>query len=161
MKTVGVISDTHGLLRREALDALAGSDFIIHAGDIGDMTVIESLREIAPVTAVRGNTDCESWAQAIPETEAFEVDGTLFYVLHVLEELAVDPHAAGVDVVVCGHSHRPRIDVRDGVLYLNPGSAGPRRFTLPVTVARVDIDGSRLDPRIIELPLAGRGGGSH
>ena len=159
MTAVGLISDTHGLLRDEALEALAGSDVIIHAGDIGDVRIVDRLRAIAPVTAVRGNTDTGGWARALAATEALEVDGTLIYVLHALEDLDLDPRAAGFRVVVSGHSHRPKIETREGVLFVNPGSAGPRRFRLPVSVARVDIDGPSLQARIIELSIGGGASG--
>ena len=135
--SVGLISDTHGLLRPEALCALAGSRHIVHAGDIGDPAVLEALRRIAPVTAVRGNNDRGSWARKLRDTEALDVAGTRIYVIHDLSQLEIDPAAQGIDVVVAGHSHRPRNELRDGVLYVNPGSAGPRRFKLPVTVARL------------------------
>ncbi len=156
MTTIGIISDTHGLLRPEALAALAGSQFIIHAGDIGDIAVIEGLRAIAPVTAVRGNIDSGGWARAIPETEVLEVEGKVFFVLHALDDLDLDPQASGFAVVVSGHSHRPKIETRGSVLFLNPGSAGPRRFDLPIAVARIEISGSSLQSRIVELPIAGR-----
>jgi len=151
MPTVGVISDTHGLLRQQALDALAGSDYIIHAGDIGDATVLERLRSLAPVTAVRGNNDKGHWALDIPITEVLRVDGALFYVLHIVEELEIDPRALGCHVVVSGHSHRPRVETRDGVVFLNPGSAGPRRFKLPTSVARVQVDAGKIHAEIVEL----------
>jgi putative phosphoesterase len=151
MTSVGVISDTHGLLRSEAIGALTGSDFIIHAGDIGDPAVVEGLRALAPVTIVRGNNDRDAWARGIPETEVLDVKGTLFYVLHILDELDLDPRVAGFHVVVSGHSHRPKIETRDGVVFLNPGSAGPRRFSLPVSVARVRIGNGVIQPEIIEL----------
>ncbi len=156
MTTIGIISDTHGLLRPEALAALAGSQFIIHAGDIGDIAVIEGLRAIAPVTAVRGNIDSGGWARAIPETEVLEVEGKVFYVLHALDDLDLDPQASGFAVVVSGHSHCPKIERRGSVLFLNPGSAGPRRFNLPIAVARIEISGPSLQSRIIELPIASR-----
>ena len=156
MRTVGVISDTHGLLRQEALDALAGSDFVIHAGDIGDATVLERLRALAPVTVVRGNTDKGRWASGIPQTEVLAVDGTLFYVVHIVEELDLDPRVAGFHVVVSGHSHRPRIENRDGVVFLNPGSAGPRRFKLPLSVARVQVGGGVIQADIVELPVGSK-----
>jgi len=151
---VGVISDTHGLLRVEALDALAGSDFIIHAGDIGNITVLERLREIAPVTAVRGNNDAGNWATAIPATTLLEVERMRFYVLHALDDLDRDPLASRFHVVVSGHSHRPAITTRDGVVLLKPGSAGPRRFKLPIAVARVTISDGVIRPEIIELSIA-------
>jgi len=135
--SVGLISDTHGLLRPEALEALRGSRHIVHAGDIGDPAVLEALARIAPVTAVRGNNDKGSWARKLRETEVLELGRTRLYVIHNLSELALDPAAAGIHVVVAGHSHRPAEELRDGVLYVNPGSAGPRRFKLPVSVARL------------------------
>lgn len=153
---VGVISDTHGLLRPEAVAALQGSDVIIHAGDVGTFDVIERLNQIAPTFAVRGNNDTEDWASSIPLTQIVEVGELLFYVLHELPHLAHDPSAAGHAAVVSGHSHRPSIEVRAGVLYLNPGSAGPRRFRLPVTVARVDVLRRTLRPSIVELEIHAR-----
>ena len=135
--SVGLISDTHGLLRPEALEALRGSRHIVHAGDIGDPAVLEALARIAPVTAVRGNNDKGSWARKLRDTEVLELGRTRLYVIHNLSELALDPAAAGIHVVVAGHSHRPAEELRDGVLYVNPGSAGPRRFKLPVSVARL------------------------
>ena len=155
MTTIGIISDTHGLLRPEALEALAGSQFIVHAGDIGDMAVIEGLRRIAPVTAVRGNVDSGDLQRAFSGSAVLEAAGKLIYVLHALDDLDLDLQASGFHVVVSGHSHQPKIETRDEVLFLNPGSAGPRRFKLPVTVARMTITGSSLEPRIIELPVAG------
>lgn len=137
---VGVISDTHGLLRPEAMAALEGCDLVIHAGDVGDPAILDRLRSIAPVRAVRGNVDRRPPLSALPATEWVEMGGTTFYVLHILEELDLDPAAVGVDVVVYGHSHRPALERRDGVVWLNPGSAGPRRFDLPVTLARVVLD---------------------
>jgi putative phosphoesterase len=156
MTTIGIISDTHGLLRPEALAALAGSQYIIHAGDIGSMAVIDGLRKIAPVTAVRGNVDSGDLKRAFSGTEVLEVEKKFMYVLHALDDLDLDPLSSGFDVVVSGHSHQPKIETRNGVLFLNPGSAGPRRFKLPVTVARIEITRSSLRPRIIELPVAGR-----
>jgi len=149
--TVGVISDTHGLLRPEALAALTGSDLILHAGDVGGPEVLGPLRELAPVHAVRGNVDRGAWAEALPATEAVEAGRHVFYLLHILEELDLDPAAAGFTAVVTGHSHQPRSEVHGGVLYLNPGSAGPRRFKLPVTVARMRVTAGGLDPEIVEL----------
>jgi putative phosphoesterase len=139
-KTIGLISDTHGLLRPQALRALEGSDLIIHAGDVGDPEIIEALKMLAPVFAVRGNIDTEPWAQALPETEVVETDSATIYVLHNANALNLDPVAAGFHVVVSGHSHKPSRTERAGVLFLNPGSAGPRRFDLPVTVARLRLD---------------------
>jgi putative phosphoesterase len=151
---VGVISDTHGLMRAEALRALAGAELIIHAGDIGRPEVLDALRAIAPtLVAVRGNNDREAWAQTIAETETIEIGGVKLYLLHALQELTLDPTASGFDVVVCGHSHRPSVERRDGVLYLNPGSAGPRRFKLPVSVARLTVRGKSCRARIIELTV--------
>lgn len=148
---VGVISDTHGLLRPEALAALAGAGLIIHAGDIGNAEVIGALRRVAPVAAVRGNNDRGEWAEAFPEFEVVEAGGAFVYVLHDLKELDINPAAAGFRVVVSGHSHRPLAEERRGVLYLNPGSAGPRRFNLPVTVARLNLTGGDATAEIINL----------
>jgi putative phosphoesterase len=150
---VGVISDTHGLLRPEAVRALQRSDLIIHAGDIGHPDVIERLRRVAPTFSVRGNNDKGAWAADLPLTEVVEVGEPLFYVLHDLSGLDLDPAVAGFAAVVSGHSHRPSIQVRDGVLYLNPGSAGPRRFTLPVALARVAVSGRQLRPEIVDLQV--------
>jgi putative phosphoesterase len=149
--SVGLISDTHGLLRPEALAALRGSRYIVHAGDIGDPAVLEELSRIAPVTAVRGNNDKGPWAQALHETEILAVGDTRIYVIHDIAELELDPAAAGFQVVVAGHSHRPKEEVRDGVLYLNPGSAGPRRFRLPIAVARLTVSASKLRFELQEL----------
>jgi putative phosphoesterase len=148
---VGVISDTHGLMRPEALAALAGVDRIVHAGDIGARAVLAALEAIAPVTAVRGNNDREDWARDVPEVVSVVVGGVKLHVLHDLKELALDPAAAGIGVVIAGHSHRPLAEVRDGVLYLNPGSAGPRRFKLPVTIARLTIRGGAVTGEIVQL----------
>jgi hypothetical protein len=148
---VGVISDTHGLLRPEALQALAGVDLIVHAGDIGSPDVLTRLATLAPVTAVRGNNDRGPWAEALPETELLEVARASLFVLHDLGRLDLDPGAAGFHAVISGHSHVPQTAVRNGVLYLNPGSAGPRRFRLPVAVARLTVDGPRLAARIVTL----------
>lgn len=139
MAIVGLISDTHGLLRPEAVRALAGSDLIIHAGDVGGPEILDALRAVAPVVAVRGNVDTGAWAAALPATAVAEVGGTLIYVLHDVNELDLDPAAAGFGVVVSGHSHKPARGERGGVLFVNPGSAGRRRFKLPVTVARLDL----------------------
>jgi uncharacterized protein len=145
---IGLISDTHGLMRPEALDALRGSNHILHAGDIGAPAVLEALRAIAPLTVVRGNNDGGAWARAIPDTETVELGGVAVHMLHEIALLAVDPAAGGLGVVVCGHSHRPAIETRDGVLYVNPGSAGPRRFTLPVSVGYLEVDGGKASARI-------------
>ena len=139
MAIVGLISDTHGLLRREAMRALAGSDLIIHAGDIGAPEILDALRALAPVAAVKGNVDTGAWAANLRATAVAEAGGTLIYVLHDLGELDLDPAAAGFGVVVSGHSHKPGSLERGGVLFVNPGSAGRRRFKLPVTVARLDL----------------------
>ncbi len=137
--TIGLISDTHGLLRPEAVQALAGVQRIIHAGDIGGPEILEALRAIAPLDVVRGNNDKEAWAQKIPADIAFESHGVRIHVLHDIGELSVDPEAAGFQVVVTGHSHKPGIAERNGVLFVNPGSAGPRRFNLPVALAYLHI----------------------
>ena len=161
MPRVGLISDTHGLLRPEATDFLRGNDFIVHAGDIGDPTVLTELNAIAPVTAVRGNNDSGAWARSIPETAVLRVGKVRVYVLHNLAELDLDPAAAGFQVVVSGHSHRPSVERRDGVLHVNPGSAGPRRFKLPVSIGELQIAGSSVKARLRELdhrnsPVQGR-----
>jgi uncharacterized protein len=148
---IGVISDTHGLLRPEALDALAGVDLIVHAGDVGAPEVLERLGGIARVVAVRGNNDVEPWASSLQEREIVEVAGRRLYVLHDLAELDVDPVAAGLDAVVSGHSHRPGIVRRQGVLFFNPGSAGPRRFTLPITVGRLSVGADGIQAEIVDL----------
>jgi hypothetical protein len=148
---IGVISDTHGLLRPEALSALQGSDRIIHAGDIGDPEILDRLSEIAPVTAVRGNVDRESWVRNIPETNILEVDGICIYVVHILESLDLKPEAAGIHAVIYGHSHVPKQEVKDGVLYFNPGSAGPRRFQLPVTVGKLIVDAGNIRSELLQL----------
>jgi putative phosphoesterase len=150
MIRIGLISDTHGLLRPEAVDVLRGSDFIVHAGDIGE-NVLEMLSTIAPVTAVRGNNDRAPWAARIHETEWLKFGEVTLHVLHDLAELAIDPNAAGVDVVVTGHSHRPKIERRSGVLFVNPGSAGPVRFNLPISVALMQVSGKDVAVRIVEL----------
>ena len=150
-KTIGLISDTHGLLRPQALRALQGSDLIIHAGDVGSPEIVDTLKTLAPVFAVRGNVDTESWAQALPETEVIETDMATIYVLHDVHALDLDPAAAGFHIVVSGHSHTPGRTERDGVLFLNPGSAGPRRFQLPVTVARLHLDPPPFHMELIDL----------
>ena len=148
---VGVISDTHGLVRPEALEALQGSELIVHAGDVGAPGVLEELGRVAPVVAVRGNNDRGAWAERLPLYDAVEVGGAFVYVLHDLKELDIAPAAAGFRVVVSGHSHKPLVEERRGVLYLNPGSAGPRRFKLPVTLARLKLDGPDASAEIINL----------
>ena len=149
--TVGVISDTHGLVRTEALEFLQDSDLIIHAGDIGKPEVLDTLRTIAPVYAVRGNIDKEPWAKDLPHTEVVEIGSHFLYVLHELEHLDLDPGAAQFSAVIFGHSHRPLAEYRKGVLYLNPGSAGPRRFHLPIALARLHIQNTTLVHEIVEL----------
>jgi putative phosphoesterase len=142
---VGLISDTHGLLRPEALDALTGSDFIVHAGDIGDEEVLAALSRVAPVTAVRGNVDTQDWARSLPDTEVLEVGASArLYVLHNIEDLDIDPAAAGLHAVIFGHTHKPGTQVKDGVLYVNPGSAGPRRFSLPVSMGRLLVEAGKV-----------------
>jgi uncharacterized protein len=151
MKKIGLISDTHGLLRKEALDALCGSELIIHAGDVGKPEILEALRTLAPVMAVRGNVDKDAWAQELPETAVAEAGGTLIYVLHDLNTMDLIPQAAGFHIVVSGHSHKPGSYQREGVLYINPGSAGPRRFQLPVTVARLDLERMPYELAFVDL----------
>ena len=150
---VGVISDTHGLLRPEALAALRGVDHILHAGDIGAVEILDRLREIAPVSAVRGNVDRDAWAAALPETEVVDVVGVSIYVLHDIGRLNLKPRAAGFRVVVYGHSHRPKIEQKNGVIYFNPGSAGPRRFQLPVSVGRLVIGDDVVSAELIDLEI--------
>lgn len=153
MNRIGVISDTHGLLRPEALEALRGSDQIIHAGDIGEPEILGELEKIAPVTAVRGNVDRGAWAEKLPVSNVLEIGGLSIYVLHILQELDLKPGAAGFAAVVYGHSHAPTQETKSGVLYFNPGSAGPRRFRLPVTVGRFLIDGGKISAEVIELQV--------
>ena len=148
---IGVISDTHGLLRPEAAAALSGCDLIIHAGDIGAASVVTELESIAPVVAIRGNIDKAPWADAFPNDEVVKIDGRFLYVLHNLNELDLDPVAAGFHAVVTGHTHKPLIERRDGVLYLNPGSAGPRRFALPICLAKIEVLDEELSAEIIHL----------
>ena len=150
---IGVISDTHGLLRPQAVQALEGVELIIHAGDIGDPKILRALKRIAPVHAVRGNTDRGNWAANLPRTLVVEVGGVHLYVLHELFCLDLDPAAAGIKAVIFGHSHSPHLERQNGVLFLNPGSAGPRRFTLPVTLARLKVHGISLDPELVELKV--------
>ena len=150
---IGVISDTHGLLRPEAVAALRGSDLIIHAGDVGGPAILADLAAIAPVKAIRGNVDVQPWARDLPETDVIEVAETSFYVLHNVKDLDLDPRAAGFAAVVSGHSHKPSSEVRDGVLYFNPGSAGPRRFQLPISVGRIRITAGNVSAELVELRL--------
>lgn len=148
---VGLISDTHGLVREEAVAALRGCRHILHAGDIDGPDVLVKLRELAPVTVVRGNNDRGAWAQKIPEYEVVEFGAVSVYIRHDEAELDVDPRASGFRVFMFGHSHKPRVEARDGALFVNPGSAGPRRFRLPVSVGELIISGDRVEARIIEL----------
>ncbi|NPU66232.1 metallophosphoesterase family protein [Bradyrhizobium sp. 83012] len=148
---IGIISDTHGLLRPEAKQRLAGADHIIHAGDIGRPEIIDHLGAIAPVTAIRGNIDSAEWAKAYPATQTVELGGRRFHVVHDVHDLTIDPASEGIDMVISGHSHRARIETRNGVVYLNPGSAGPRRFKLPITLATLDISPGSLSPVIHDL----------
>lgn len=148
---VGLISDTHGLLRPEALDFLAGSDHIVHGGDIGSVAILERLAEIAPLTVVRGNNDTGAWARTIPETALLRLGGVTLYAVHDMSEIDIDPVAAGVRIVVAGHSHRPSSAERGGVLYINPGSAGRRRFSLPISAAELIVDGEAVSSRIVML----------
>lgn len=150
---VGLISDTHGLLRPEAVAALAGSDLILHAGDIGKPEILEALEAIAPVIAVRGNNDRGAWAEEIPERETVQVEGVFLHMLHIVQELDLDPQAAGIQVVISGHSHKPGIEERQGVFFINPGSAGPRRFKLPISLARLQVEGRTVRPEIVQLEI--------
>ncbi|MCS0580598.1 metallophosphatase family protein [Massilia pinisoli] len=148
---VGLISDTHGLLRPEALDFLAGADHIVHGGDIGSPDILERLAALAPLTVVRGNNDTAPWAHEIPATARVDLGRVALYAIHDLKELDIAPRAAGVRIVVSGHSHRPACTERDGVLYVNPGSAGRRRFSLPIAAAELVIDGDQVHARIVIL----------
>ena len=148
---IGLISDTHGLLRPAALDFLRGCDHIVHGGDIGNAAVLDKLAALAPLTAVRGNNDHGAWAEALPEAVRVQVGEVVLYVLHDLAQLDLDPAAAGIGVVVSGHSHKPLIAERDGIVYVNPGSAGPRRFKLPIAAGELIITGDAITPRIVEL----------
>jgi hypothetical protein len=151
MARIGLISDTHGLLRPEALAVLQGCEHIVHAGDIGDPAVLDALSALAPVTAVRGNNDTGAWASELPDTTRLTCADITLFVLHDRKQLALDPRTEGIDVVVSGHSHRPSIETREDVLYINPGSAGPRRFSLPVTVALLDIVDARATAELMPL----------
>jgi uncharacterized protein len=152
---IGVISDTHGLLRPEAISALRGSDYIIHAGDIGDPVILEKLAEIAPVTAIRGNMDREAWSNKIPVTNVLEAGGIAIYVLHNLRDIDLKPEVAGFDVVISGHSHEPKQETKNGVLYFNPGSAGGRRFRLPVTIGMLKIKDAKVSGEIVRIVAEG------
>jgi putative phosphoesterase len=148
---IGVISDTHGLLRPEALEALRGSTQIIHAGDVGSPEILETLSAIAPVTAVRGNVDKSAWARKLPEAQVLELGGVSIYILHDLAQLDLKPLAAGFAVVVSGHSHVPNQETRDGVIYFNPGSAGPRRFKLPISVGKLIVENESVRGELLTL----------
>lgn len=153
MTILGVISDTHGLLRPEAVEALRGATRILHAGDVGDPEILKQLEKIAPVVAVRGNVDGGPWARKIPLNEVIEVEGVWIYMLHILEKLDLKPEVAGFRVVVYGHSHVPKIEKKNGVTFFNPGSAGPRRFMLPVTIGKLIVENERVRGEIIDLRL--------
>lgn len=148
---VGVISDTHSLLRPEALHALNGVDHILHAGDIGEPAILDTLRAVAPVTAIRGNIDVDGACAKLPATELIELAGHSIYMLHNLRDLDLDPTAAGISIVISGHTHQPQIERRKGILYFNPGSAGPRRFSLPVSIGVLDLSNDHAEARLIEL----------
>ena len=156
MFRVGLISDTHNLLRPDAAEFLRGSDYIIHAGDVCDSSIVEELAALAPVTVVRGNNDRGAWATRLSETELVQVGDIFVYVIHDLAQLDLDPKAAGVRAIVSGHSHKPYVEERGGVLYVNPGSAGPRRFKLPIAVGELIVRGDAVSARIVELPPARR-----
>lgn len=149
---VGVISDTHGLLRPQALELLRGSDHIVHAGDIGAPEIVPALEQVAPVTAIRGNIDKQDWARGFAETEVVELAGLHIYIIHDAQALDLNPKAAGFAAVISGHSHRPHQQLKDGVLYFNPGSAGPRRFKLPITLGRLEISQGKVKGEILSLP---------
>jgi uncharacterized protein len=148
---IGVISDTHGLLRPEAVEALRGSDAIIHAGDVGDPEILAKLTEIAPVTAVRGNVDTEPWARKLPETNVLEVGDVPIYVLHNIDQVDLKPEAAGFSAVIYGHSHAPHQETKNGVLFFNPGSAGPRRFKLPVSLGKLLVESGSIRGELVML----------
>jgi len=150
-RVIGIVSDTHGLLRQSVKDALRAADFIVHAGDVGAEEVLDELRTLAPVTAVRGNTDIFGWAQSLPLRELVHIDDVALYVLHDVELLDLDPVVANVAVVISGHTHKPSISRQHGVLYLNPGSAGPRRFNYPISIALLKISGGQLTEQVIHL----------
>jgi uncharacterized protein len=152
-RILGLISDTHGLLRAEAVRALRGSDLILHAGDVGSRDILEALGTLAPVVAVRGNVDTGEWGQTLPLTEIVKTDSVVIYMLHILQDLNLVPSACGIQIVISGHSHKPGQTDKDGVVYVNPGSAGPRRFQLPVTVARLDLGVRPWKVKFIELAV--------
>jgi putative phosphoesterase len=149
---IGVISDTHGLLRREALAALSGVEHILHAGDVGDIAILDVLRKIAPVTAIRGNVDTSGPCAELPATDVVALGGQLFYLVHSVKDVDINPKAAGVAMVVSGHSHKAKVEAKDGVIYFNPGSAGPRRFSLPVTVGFVTVEDG-VEASVMELSV--------
>ena len=151
---IGVISDTHGLLRPEAVAALRGAEHILHAGDVGDIAILDALRKIAPVTAIRGNVDVSGPCAELPATDVVELGGRLFYLVHSVQDLDINPMAAGIAMVVSGHSHKASVQVRDGVVFFNPGSAGPRRFSLPVTVGFVTVEDG-VEASVMELQVQG------
>lgn len=150
-KQIGLISDTHGLLRPEAVEALRGCELILHAGDVGKPEILEALRKIAPVVAIRGNVDTASWCSALNETELVETEAATFYLIHNVDDFALKPAAAGIHVVLFGHTHQPTQYEKAGVLYINPGSAGPRRFSLPISLARLDLSAKPLSAEFITL----------
>jgi hypothetical protein len=150
---IGVISDTHGLLRPQATQALAGCDHLLHAGDVGDDAILDSLRTIAPLTAIRGNVDSNGVCGKLPATETIELEGKWIYMIHAREDIDLHPHAAGIVAVIFGHSHQPEISWANGVLYFNPGSAGPRRFSLPITIGILECSSNAITPSIIPLLL--------
>jgi uncharacterized protein len=150
---VGLVSDTHGLLRPEARAFLAGSDYIIHGGDIGTVEILDELAALAPLVAVRGNNDNQAWAVGLPQTELIRVGGTFVYVIHDISELDLEPLSAKIGVIVSGHSHKPMIERREGVLYVNPGSCGPRRFKLPVSVGELIVEGAAVKARTVKLAI--------
>jgi putative phosphoesterase len=150
---IGLISDTHGLVRPEALVALQGVDLIIHAGDIGKGEVLDALKPIAPIRAIKGNNDRGPWAMKLPDTKTISISGANLFLIHNIRELAFEPSERGISVVISGHSHKPSVATRDGVLFVNPGSAGPRRFKLPVALGRLQIDGKKVTAEIIELKI--------
>ena len=152
-RVIGVISDTHGIVRPEAMDALRGAGMILHAGDVGNPQVLEALGGIAPVVAVRGNNDKGEWARELPDWEVVDAGAVSIYMLHDLKEIDISPSGAGFRVVISGHSHRPSVEERKGVLYVNPGSAGPRRFSLPVSIARLRVIGEAVSAQVIELSV--------
>jgi hypothetical protein len=148
---VAIVSDTHGLLRPEAKVFAAACDYIIHGGDVGSQAILEQLSALAPLIAVKGNNDRQAWAAHLPETEMIRVGGVFVYVIHDLAQLDLDPHAAGVQIIVSGHSHKPLVERRDGILYINPGSCGPKRFTLPISMGEMIVEGTKVRVRTLEL----------